>query len=50
MSFIEIFNGLQKGLLIRKEDVSPEVLKRIQAGTKQTKALLKELTHFFDYF
>lgn len=34
MSFSQIFNGIQKGLLIPKEDVSEDLLKRIQNAAK----------------
>ena len=36
MSYTEIFNGINRGLLIRKEDVSPELLSRIQDAAKSS--------------
>jgi hypothetical protein len=50
MSFIEIFNGIRKGILIAKEDVDAQVLKAIQDGAKKSPYLREELNHFFDYF
>jgi hypothetical protein len=50
MSFMEVFNGLQKGLLIRKEDIAQDVLKRIQAGARVAPSLPKECLHFFAFF
>ena len=50
LSFTQVFNGLQKGLFIRKEDVSEELLKRIQDRAKRTKHLAQELKCWFALF
>jgi uncharacterized protein YifN (PemK superfamily) len=50
MSYIEIFNGLQKGLLIRKEDMPPEQIQKIQNAAKVSRVLLEKFQPFFDYF
>jgi hypothetical protein len=50
MSYTEIFNGLNKGLLVRKENVSGDSLKKLQEGARRSPYLPDELTHFFRYF
>jgi hypothetical protein len=50
MSYIEVFNGIHKGLLIKKEDVTPVVLKKIQDGAQISPYLDDELFSFFAYF
>jgi hypothetical protein len=32
MSYVEIFNGIKKGILIRKEDMDPSVVQDMQRG------------------
>jgi hypothetical protein len=34
VSYVEVFNGIHKMLLIEKEDVTPVVLKKIQKGAQ----------------
>jgi uncharacterized protein YifN (PemK superfamily) len=46
MSFIEIYNGVKRGLLIDKKDILPEVLKRIQENVKSSRFLSGNLKHF----
>ena len=43
LNFLHVFNGLQKGVLIRKENVSEELLKRIQDGAKKSNRLNNKL-------
>lgn len=50
LSFAKIFNGLRSGLFIKKEDVSPELLSRIQNGAKISKNLRNELKVWFELF
>ena len=50
ISYVQLFNGLNKGLFIRKEDISEEVLIRIQNGARKTKNLKTELKVWFDLF
>ena len=50
ISFVQLFNGLQKGLFIKKEDISEEVLRRIQAGARKTLHLRTEFKAWFDLF
>lgn len=50
LSFAQVFNGFQKGLLIRKEDISEELLERIQDGARTTKHLANELKSWFELF
>lgn len=45
---IEILQGLLNGLLIRKEDLSPELLAYIQSKTKDSKRLPSKLRYFFE--
>lgn len=50
LNFAQVFNGIQRGLLIRKSDVSDELLKKIQEGAKNTLHLNSELKEWFDFF
>lgn len=50
LNFTQVFNGLQKGVLVRKEDISDELLKRIQDGAKKTSRLNNNLKIWFDLF
>jgi hypothetical protein len=50
MSAFEILVGIQKGLLIRKEDMDPTVVQDMQRGAEESPFLPKELTPFFKYF
>jgi hypothetical protein len=50
MSFTEVFNGLQRRLLIKIEDMNEEIIKKIQAAAKKSDYIPTELYHFFDYF
>jgi hypothetical protein len=50
MGYIEIFNGIHKGLLIRKEDIAPDILQNIQNGAKETHRLKDQYSAFFNYF
>jgi len=50
LNYTEIYNGIQKGIFIKKEDVSPEVLKKIQDGCRITNKLPNKFKCFFDYF
>lgn len=50
ISFIQLFNGINKGLLIKKEDIGTDVLKRIQDGARKTKFLPTGLKDWFDLF
>lgn len=50
LTFQQIFNGLHQGLLISKEDVTEEVLKRIQEGAKKSPNLDNKYKIWFDLF
>jgi hypothetical protein len=50
MSYSEIFNGLNKGLLMRKDDMSAACVKKLQEGARASPYLPDELTYFFRYF
>ena len=50
ISFTQLYNGLQHGFFIRKEDVSDEVLARIQKGARETKNLKTEIKDWFELF
>jgi hypothetical protein len=50
MSYAEIFNGLKKGLLIKKADISTQYLHDMQAGAVISPYFPEELAHFFEYF
>lgn len=50
MNYAEIFNGIKKGILIRKEDMDPAVVQDMQRGAEQSPFLPKEFILFFKYF
>lgn len=50
LNFTQVFNGLQKGVFIRKEDVSEELLKRIQDGAKKSNRLNRKFKIWFEFF
>lgn len=50
ISFAKIFNGLQQGIFIKKEDVSAELLLKIQNGAKKSRNLSNEFKIWFDLF
>jgi len=50
ISYPQLFNGLRKGVFVKKEDISDEVLKRIQDGARQTKNMRTELKDWFELF
>lgn len=50
MSYVQVFNGINHGLLIRKEDISSEILHRIQRAAYESEYIQDELRRFFDYF
>ena len=50
LTFFEIFKKLQDGTFIRKEDLRPDVLKRVQDGAKASSEFPEDLTPFFAAF
>jgi hypothetical protein len=50
MNHTEILNGLNKGVLVRKDKMSGDCLKKLQEGALRSPYLPDELTHFFRYF
>ena len=50
LNYAQIFNGLQKGVLVRKEDISEELLKRIQDGARKTNRFNNNLKIWFELF
>ena len=50
LNFTQVFNGLQKGVLVRKEDVSEELLKKIQDGARKSNRLNNNLKIWFHLF
>jgi hypothetical protein len=50
MNALEIVIGIQKGLLIRKEDMAPAVVQAMQQGAEISPSLPKEFASFFKYF
>lgn len=50
LSFAEIFNGIRHGVFITKEDVSAELLIRIQNGARATKHLRNEMKVWLPLF
>jgi hypothetical protein len=50
MGALEIVIGIQKGSIIRKEDMDPTVVQDMQRGAEESRWLPAELTPFFKYF
>jgi len=50
MSLIAIFNGLQKGTLIKYPDFNNRVIQDIQTGAKASIYLPQKLKRFFSFF
>jgi hypothetical protein len=50
MSSVEIAAGILKGLLVKKEDMDPEIIHEMQEGAKVSPYLPEELTPFFRFF
>lgn len=50
ISFGKIFNALRLGLFIKKEDVSPELLLKIQNGARVSRHFDEKLKSWFDLF
>lgn len=50
LNFTQVFNGLNQGVLVRKEDVSEDLLRRIQEGAKKSKRLNNKFKIWFDFF
>jgi hypothetical protein len=50
MSAFEILVGIQKELLVKKEDMDPIIVQDMQRGAEESLFLPKELTSFFKYF
>lgn len=50
MSYAQIYNGIKKGVLIKKEDVSDELLSKIQSAASKSKYISEEIKSMFVYF
>jgi hypothetical protein len=50
MSALEIVIGIQKGLLIKKDDMNPVIIQDMQRGAEESPNLPEELTRFFQFF
>jgi hypothetical protein len=50
MSAMEILNGIQKGFLIRKEDMDKTVIQDMQKGAEDSPYLPEEFYQFFRFF
>jgi hypothetical protein len=50
MGALEIVIGIQKGLLIKKEDMDPTIVQNMQRGAEESSFLPKEFIPFFKYF
>lgn len=48
LSHTEIFNGLNKGKLIRKDDIKPAVLEAIQTAAKKSQFLPEKFLRFLN--
>jgi hypothetical protein len=50
MSAFEILIGIQKGLLIKKEDMAPAIIQNMQRGAEESPNLPEGLVRFFQFF
>ena len=50
MNFIEIFNGLNKGILIRKQEFESQYIQDMQRGAEESQFLPEKLKRFFKHF
>jgi hypothetical protein len=50
MSALEIVIGIQKGLLIKREDMNPSIIQDMQRGAEESPNLPEELVSFFQFF
>lgn len=50
MNYAKIYNGIKKGLLIKKEDMPFEIINRIQKGAMKSEFFPSSLERFFEYF
>jgi len=50
MNLIAIFNGLQKGLLIRQQDFAAQYVQDMQRGAEESLYIPGKFKRFFDYF
>jgi hypothetical protein len=50
MGAFEILIGIQKGLLVKKEDMDPVIIQNMQRGAEESPNLPEELAHFFQFF
>lgn len=50
VNYAQLFNGISKGIFIRKEDVSADLLTRIQNGAKISANFRRELKVWFKLF
>lgn len=50
VNYAQLFNGINKGFFVRKEDVSAGLLSRIQNGAKSSANFRRELKVWFSLF
>jgi len=50
MTYIEIINGLRRGLLVNKEDLDPALIQSIQGAASISEFIPEELMTFFEFF
>lgn len=50
MNQIDIFNGLQKGTIIKKPDIDKRFIQDMQKGAEESPFLPEKLKRFFEYF
>jgi len=50
MTYIEIFNGLRRGLLVNKEELDPVLIQSIQGAASISEFIPEELITFFEFF
>jgi hypothetical protein len=50
MSYAAVFNGIRKGILVKKEDMPPDIIKRMQNGALNSPYLPEEFSYFFSFF
>jgi hypothetical protein len=50
MSYAMVFNGIKKGRLIKKENMPPDIIGRMQKGALISPYLPEEFTYFHSFF
>jgi hypothetical protein len=50
MSYVAVFNGIKKGILIKKEDMPADIVRRMREGASNSPYLPDEFKYFLSFF